>query len=246
MRDTLKTLVRAQWCQRRVNVVQKRADSLPTELQERVVAAKTHRDGAEQVEIERDDAVRVVEGLFANIASKSEERKLLEAEAMQTSNATSRQILQHKAREIGNQLARDESDLNRAKDRVVACEETLYQHRGVLADLDKDLAEFRSTAATDEEDFGKDLVQLQIDLAEQVALLSIEFRADFERASAARNGRGVVALNGNACGGCGTNLNPNQVNQTQTNQSVVRCPSCARFLVSRDLWNEETKFMERR
>ena len=246
MNDTLKTLVRAQWCQRRVLVVQRRADSLPGELKERVEAAQTHRDALAQAEAERDDAVRRVESLIAGCASKTEEREQLDLEARETSNATSRQILQHKAREIGNQMARDDSDLIRAKDRVVACEDVLYEHCGVLSELDRDLAEFRATVATDGDDFGKDLAQLQIDLAQEIALIPIEFRADYERATAARKGRGVVALNGAACGGCGTNLSPNQVNQILPSRVVVRCPSCARFLVSRDIWNAEIKFMERR
>lgn len=61
------------------------------------------------------------------------------------------------------------------------------------------------------------------------AILSV-----YERVVENREGSAIVAVTGNACGGCFMHLPPQMINRIKMYQEIVRCEMCTRFLYLQD------------
>jgi len=75
------------------------------------------------------------------------------------------------------------------------------------------------------------LAQLDQQRAAEIAPLPAATRARYERVHASRDGRAVVAVVKNACGGCFRSLPPQALQEAKRRDRVLICEGCGRLMV---------------
>ncbi len=127
---------------------------------------------------------------------------------------------------------------NRAvEDRILEFEQQIEDAKNDLADLEKSRDALKSESETDATQWAKDAVEYKADLEQRLARRAEFARAlppgplsIYERVLPAREGKGVVPVEGKMCGGCQMSIVPNDMARLQSMSGIVSCRSCERIL----------------
>ena len=100
-----------------------------------------------------------------------------------------------------------------------------------LAEIERESAEHLAGLAVAEAADRQQLAALEARRAAQLEPVPAATRSRYERVRSSREGRAVVAVLRNACGGCFRSLPPQMVQEARRRDRVLICEGCGRLLV---------------
>jgi len=100
-----------------------------------------------------------------------------------------------------------------------------------LKEAEADLAARRGVIERDESEAKEQLAQLEARRAEQMSGLPTTTRTRYERIHGSREGRAVVPILKQACGGCYRQQPPQNVQEARRGDRVPICDGCGRMLI---------------
>ncbi len=100
-----------------------------------------------------------------------------------------------------------------------------------LATAEAELAARRGALDRDEAEERQRLADLESKRVTEMAMLSAATRSRYERVHASREGRAVVPILKNACGGCFRQQTPQMLQEARRGERWITCDGCGRMLV---------------
>lgn len=241
MEDHLRRLVRLQRLEDRLTILRRRAAGLPAELSERAAHLAALEAEVEQVAAERQQALARAQDLENRSVTHEERIAKLEAQLRETRDPAAAEVARHEVEGLRQQVSAEQEE---ALGLLESAEGLAERHRALAARLEEareDLERFRETVAADEAELETEIAGLLGRRDAILAELPSDARAHFESLSEQGRGKIAVPMKADSCGGCGTRLVPNDAMKVRSRKLLHRCPSCARFLVAPDLWNDEAE-----
>ncbi len=138
-----------------------------------------------------------------------------------------------KINKLQNEMDTLEGKVATAKEDVKSIGPELEQ---LLAELDEKKTELESVNKEHEEE------ELKLNHEREKLVVRID-KADlhaYERIRKAKNGKAVVPVRRNACGGCYKKVPPQTILELRKNSKVMTCEHCGRILVSDEIVNNST------
>ena len=121
-----------------------------------------------------------------------------------------------------------ESAMTAAKTEIESVTKQLDEQKGLLSEREAELAEV-SKANEDEE------LELRHRREKLVVRLKSDTLSRYDRIRKARNGKAVVAVRRNSCGGCHNRIPPQRLLELRAHDKMYTCEHCGRILVSAEL-----------
>ncbi len=131
-------------------------------------------------------------------------------------------------KELEGQFGDLEKAMDVAKSEIEELTQKLEETEKVLAEKRAELSEV-SKATEDEESkltHGREKIKVR---------LQKDMISRYERIRKARDGRAVVAVQRNSCGGCHNRIPPQRILELRTNTKMFTCEHCGRILVSPEI-----------
>ena len=234
MHDEIEQLVRLQHVDDDIRLLEGKAKSIPQQIE------KIEQDTAEKK--------AAVELLKAQQEEMARARRQCETEAEDLSGKIQKlelQVYQVKTNKEYQALLQEIEDCKEAKsgkeNEIIGLmeeeEKTAEQIKRAAMEFeahgksaDSHITDFK-TALGETEALLEAARQQRGDL---LSLLSAEVRSRYERVFSSLNGRAVVTVRKNSCGGCYTALPPQTVNEIRKKERIITCEVCGRILV----WDE--------
>jgi len=229
-------LVQAQKVEERLVVLKRRADGLPVELSERTAQARALEAEADQADGERKAALIHAQELENDVRVRETRVAKLEKQAMEARDPSSVRVAQHEAGELRAQNAKAQDQALGLLDRAEAAERRRADLLVRIRSAREDLAQFRCVVEADAAALQAEIAALTARRDEALAGMEPGVREHFHALARRYQGKVVVPLRGDSCGGCGTRLTPNDAVKVRGKSAVSRCPSCVRILVAQEIW----------
>ncbi len=236
MKETLASLVRLQLHDDKIRNQKRRLESIPAELNEREAVFSAQEAGAEQMEAERKARLIRVRDLENDIASTEERVEKLEEQLRRTRDAGSLKVGQHEAEQLRDKISSDQEEALALLEEAENFEGQRDEARKQVEEQRAELEQFREVVAADEKELGAALAAMEAERDQMVQTLQGKPIQVYDRITTGRNSKGVVALRGGACAGCGMGLNPNDQLKVKAAKAIFQCRSCSRILVEHELW----------
>lgn len=236
MKETLASLVRLQLHDDKLRIQKRRLESIPGELSEREAVFAAQEAGAEQLEAERKARLIRIKDLENEVAANEERIAKLEEQLLRTRDAGSIKIGQHEVEVLRDKVSTDQEEALSLLEEVETLEGQRDEAREAVEEQRSELEKFRKVVIADEKELGAILAVMQAERDEMVKQLQGKPIQTYERVSQGRTPKGVVALRGGACAGCGMSLNPNDQLKVKAAKAIFQCRSCSRILVEQELW----------
>lgn len=236
MKETLATLVRLQLHDDKIRNQKRRLESIPGELNEREALFSAQEAGAEQLEADRKSRMIRIKDLENDIATNEERIAKLEEQLLRTRDAGSIQVGRHEIEGLRDKVSTDQEEALTLLEEAEELESKRDEARAAVEVERAELEQFRQVVAADEKELGAVMDGLQAERDEMVKELQGKPIQVYDRVKEGRNGKGVVALRGGACAGCGMGLNPNDQLKVKAAKAIFQCRSCSRILVEQELW----------
>lgn len=238
MDNTLPSLIKAQELDKRIVVLRRRLESLPIEVGERESALLAMQAELDDAKAERKGCLAKAESIEVEVSSREVRIDKLDRTATESSDASICKVAQHEATGWREKNSADQEIalnlLDRADEFTAKIERLSPEVEQAAADLES----FRKTVKVDAADFQKDLDTFLLQRAAHLQGVNSAVAKAFEALSERHPGVAVSPLRTDSCGGCGTRLVVNDRMRVQAMKSPVRCPSCTRFLVPQEFFNE--------
>lgn len=100
-----------------------------------------------------------------------------------------------------------------------------------LKDAERESAERGAAIDRDESGHQQKIAALDAERAELLTGVTGSVRARYDRVHASRDGRAVVAILKDACGGCYRSLPPQMLQEARRGDRVIHCEGCGRMLI---------------
>jgi len=236
VKETLASLVRLQLHDDKIRNQTRRLESIPAELNERESLFSAQEAGAEQLEADRKSRLIRIKDLENEVSSNEERIAKLEEQLLRTRDAGSIKVGQHEIDGLRDKVSTDQEEALSLLEEVEELETRRDEARAAVEEQRAELEQFRQVVVNDEKELGAILGAMQAERAEMLKSLQGKPIQVYDRICGARNSKGVVALRGGACAGCGMGLNPNDQLKVKAAKAIFQCRSCSRILVEQDIW----------
>ena len=235
MQEVLTHLLQAQAVERRLGVLQRRLDSLPTETAERQAKLTALEVELEQASGERKASLVRANELENAVLTREERIDRLEKQAVEARDASAAQVARHEAGELRKANSADQEEALELLERAETLEAERARKETEVASVREDLAGFKEQAEADAAELEAEAAGLRADLDRELDAVGAQRRDLFETLAARYPGKAVMPLKGDSCGGCGTRLVMNDQVRIKAMKALVRCPSCTRILLPAEL-----------
>ena len=138
--------------------------------------------------------------------------------------------LQHEIDHLKEQLNSVEMNTLELSEEKDSLEDNTKEAEENLESLTQDLAERRTRLESMMSESSEKKDSLEKQRSQKTENLDMTTMSRYDRIYQARNGLVVVAIQGSACGGCGSAVPPQIVAEIRTGTSVHNCYVCNRFL----------------
>ncbi|MDA1260145.1 MAG: hypothetical protein O3A20_05935 [Planctomycetota bacterium] len=236
MEQSLTRLVQAQRLEERLVVLQRRADGLPVELSERGAQVSALEAEIDQADAERRAALSKAQDLENEVRTREQRVAKLEKQVLETRDASSAKVAEHEAGELRVRSAEAQDQALGLLERAETLQARAAEVRVRVAAAREDLEQFRATVEADAAGLREEIESYTARRDALLATLDGATRDHFAVVGKRTPGKIVTPLKGDSCGGCGTRMVPNDAVRVRAKNACFRCPSCARFLVSPEIW----------
>ena len=104
------------------------------------------------------------------------------------------------------------------------------RQKDILSQERQKVSEEKNKIEASAKEIEASLTKLNSGRSELVQKVEKEFLYKYERILNSKNGLAMVAVIGDACGGCNINLPPQVINEIRLKEDLIFCGSCARIL----------------
>lgn len=142
--------------------------------------------------------------------------------------------LQHEIDYLKGKLDEAETQILEYSEEKETLEEKLKSEEANLESLSSDLVERREKLGKLLEETSEEKKKLAISREDQRKKIEEIILHRYDRIHEAREGLAVVSIESGACGGCGSRVPPQILNEIRSGKQIYNCDVCSRFL----FWEE--------
>lgn len=170
-----------------------------------------------------------------------EREKLQKAKTKMSAVSRSREYVA-----VNRELDNIRKNIGHREDEVERLSTAIEEFRTTIESEDEKVRDLTAVAETEEANSRESLAEMEGKIAEvntrrEKITDQVEKRLvrRYEKIFKAREGRAVVAMLGDACGGCQMNAPPRLIEQILRGSSLVQCPYCNRYMYQETAHNED-------
>ncbi|HEY1717698.1 MAG TPA: C4-type zinc ribbon domain-containing protein [Verrucomicrobiae bacterium] len=230
MLDVIEKLLVLQDRDRKINRVQQELAQIAPEretLRNRATATQTQLDAAKnrvkQIESER-------KRLELEVESKKTQIEKYANQQLQTRKNEEYKALAHEIETCKGDIMKIEDSEIVLMEQTEAAQKEVTRANGAANEAKKLADSLIAELGQREENFKKELAELQQGRAELVAVVDESARNRYERLMKSKGDNVVVGINHGVCGGCHMKLQQQLIVSCQAQKEIVTCSSCGRIL----------------